>query len=215
MGRLPCSALRATALSPETGAPVHSLCLTRPRPVQSGRRRDGVGKGRRRARIFRHRHRYRCRQDRWSRRWLLDPSRRLLLEAGAGRRRARDRLRRPCAGSPRFLPTASCPKPMSCRRRWRRTRRRGAPASPSTWRSLMPPPCDRPAGGRRAPAACMVPLTDDAYVIDLAEELRSADHPRRPLDARHHQPHAAVDRSHPPARPAACRRGDQRTRDAA
>ena len=121
---------------------------------------------------------------------------------------------RPCAGSPKFPRTASCPRPMCCPSAMaphEAARRAGIAIDMA---KLVPPATDRllvveGAGGM------LVPLTDTAYVIDLASELAAARDPRRPLDARHHQPHAAVDRGHAPPRPAACRRGHERTRDAA
>ena len=79
---------------------------------------------------------------------------------------------------------------------------------------FVPPVSDRllvveGAGG------LMVPLTDTAYVIDLAAELHLPVILVARFDARHHQPYAAVARSDPPARAAPRRRCDQWTRDAA
>ena len=81
-------------------------------------------------------------------------------------------------------------------------------------KKLVPPPCDRPlvvegAGG------LLVPLTDHAFVIDLARELEL---PvilvtRSTLGTINHT--LLVARGHQAARAAPRRRGGERTRDAA
>ena len=94
---------RALAMSPETCARVHSPLPSAYRSRRQSGRRQGatrtgaVGVKNKRGRIFRRWDRHGCRQDRRcgvaARASRCRAARRLLLEAGAGRHRSRDRLR--------------------------------------------------------------------------------------------------------------------------
>ena len=160
------------AMSPETRGCVHSP-LPRPyglytvSPNQGG---SPIRDVEHRAGIFRHRDRHRCRQD-GRRRLARGAARRQLLEAGPGREPSGDRFRDRAAGCPRsppdrILPEAYVlPEPIAPHEA---ARRAGIAIDMAEARAA------RHATGRwwsRAPAGCMVPLTDTAFVIDLADEL--------------------------------------------